>query len=206
MDAEIFNKYKEGTSPFDGETIHTPMPEIKNLDRLKPFYSEKAIEYLISRGSMPLVNLTFEQLKHGINIIFKFLSSNNLIDEIYTCDDWLEHDGCLLKKHLISSEFLQNFLESDNEFNNISWDDYVRKGFFDNKSRWYLRVYINHSKLMEDIKHYYGNFDITLNSIYTAPLKKLLEQELLTELEISKPSKYFDRIIYDDSLKAILDS
>ncbi len=73
MDKEIFNKYKNNEEPFNGETLY-----LKDLMKLS-------------------------DLRKVLIDVIEFLKSERLItSQAYRVWDWLQHDGVLLNKEIIS--------------------------------------------------------------------------------------------------------
>jgi hypothetical protein len=169
MDKEIYARFNELIKPFDGTTLHT---NNKNY-------------------SVPLI-----PLREAIELIFSFLEENKLIEDVYMLEDWLEHDGCLLPKKIISYDFIRTFVKDDNAFYAIRGrDSYVNIGFYDNHNRWYLRVYIIDEDDLRIGQVSGGKFDITIESKWADELKSKIEKSQKLELKLSSPKEYFDHII-----------
>ena len=92
MDKELYNRYKELKSPFNGGVLFTQ------------------------------ADISIENLRRLVEAVIVFLKDNQLINgKIYKVWDWLEHDGYLPSKENISDTFLKEFIKDNNIFYNSRW-------------------------------------------------------------------------------------
>jgi hypothetical protein len=165
MDNEIFNRYKESMSPFDGSTLFT-------------------------NSTIPL-----NKLRKLVRETISFLKRNQLLNcQMYKVWDWFEHDGYLPPKEFISDDFITEFTKDISEFYKYrAGDTYVKLGLYDLYSRWYIRIYIIDEYDLEDGEEVGGTMDISSNEEIIKLLKKYLSNYGYSELYVRDSKSYFEK-------------
>jgi hypothetical protein len=169
LDKEIHKKYENELSPFNGMVLNCTAKE-------KDFIS-------------------LDILRELINLIIEFLSEYSIIDEVYKCFDWQEHDGYLTVKKIVPLCYL-TYLVKDNDtlYSERSEDFLVNIGLFDKQSRWYLRIYIIDEFDLYEGEEKGGRLDITISKEYVDLLKDRLTKLGNLKVEVNKPKDYFEQI------------
>lgn len=165
MDKEIFNRYQDLKTPFNGEVLYTK------------------------------TTISLEDLRKLVQIILNFLRVNNLLNaRVYKVWDWFEHDGYLHHKDTVSEAFLTDLVTTSEQlYLNRSGETNVKLGLYDECSRWYFRIYIIDEYDLKEGEALGGTVDISLNKDIVNLFKKhLLEKEGI-ELECEVPLSYFEK-------------
>jgi hypothetical protein len=170
MNKDFFKRYLSKLSPFDGSTIY-----IESISKL----------------------VDLNQLSQYLNIIVRYLDDKQLIDEIYMCDDWIQHDGYLSPKRKVEKRNLLEFIYDENSlYNGRHGDALVHIAFYDSHNNWYLRIYIDEKVNFESIKKdISGRFDITLSSKYIEDAFNYIDNSISQDIRIMNSYQYFTEII-----------
>lgn len=165
MDNEIFKRYNELMSPFDGSTLYT-------------------------KSNIPL-----NKLRELVQETIKFLKMNHLLNgQVYKVWDWFEHDGYLPSKEIASEDFITEFTKDSSEFyKHRAGDTYVKLGLYDEQSRWYLRIYIIDEYDLDEGEELGGTMDVSSNEEVIQSLKKYLLNYGYAELYEEDSKSYFEK-------------
>lgn len=151
-------------------------------------------------GNVLRINMNGEKVPIGViremvEKIFLYLGRNNLCGKIYKYDDWLQHDGLLFHKERFTYKKLKQILKNNKSFyNSRHGDNLVRRGYYDSRNRWYMRVYVSDMIDLRTGEELWGDFDISISDYHIYKLKKIIENEYPIKLGIEDAYKYFQRI------------
>lgn len=151
-------------------------------------------------GNVLRINMNGEKVPIGVireivEKIFLYLGRNNLCGKIYKYDDWLQHDGLLFHKERFTYKKLKQILKNNKSFyNSRHGDDFVRRGYYDSRNRWYMRVYVSDVKDLKTEEGLWGDFDISISDYHIYKLKEIIENEYSIKLGIEDAYTYFQRI------------
>lgn len=151
-------------------------------------------------GYVLKINMNGEKVSIGViremvEKIFLYLGRNNLCGKIHRYDDWLQHDGLLFYKERFTYKKLKRILKNNKSFYNSRHGDYlVRRGYYDSRNRWYMRVYVSDSIDLKTGEELWGDFDISISDYHIYKLKEILENEYSIKLGIEDAYTYFQRI------------
>ncbi|AQR96544.1 hypothetical protein [Clostridium saccharoperbutylacetonicum] len=163
---------------------------LKNVEKkLTPFDGN------ILRLNMNGEKVPISVIREIVEEIFLYLGRNNLCGKIYRYDDWLQHDGPLFYKERFTYKKLKQILNNNKSFyNSRNGDDLVRRGYYDSRSRWYVRVYILDRIDLKKGEELWGDFDISISDYHIYKLKEIIENEYSVKLGIEEAYTYFQRI------------
>lgn len=107
--------------------------------------------------------MPLEDLQRALVCVVEHLSAMYGQRELWSLEDWHEHDGYLTSGNLIAWEDLASIVRSPAALYEARCaDDYVRRVFFDRPSTFLLRIWVLEED--DDAEMYpgrWGNFDIS---------------------------------------------
>lgn len=141
--------------------------------------------------------IPISDLRILVSEVVEFLSRNNLLSiNIFRVWDWLEHDGYLPNKELITKEFIFELLKDDETFySNRSGDTYVNLGLYDKNFNWYLRIYIIDEFDLNEDQDKSGSFSISMNSDNSKMLNESLNFKKVSRISEMNSYDYFKSVI-----------
>ncbi len=168
MDSEIFHRAINGISPFHQDNLH-----LDNINRLIPL----------------------KEVANTIRVLLNMLKEEQLLDKIYRCKDWFQHDCCLMEKHLIILEEIFTLVkDEENLYKNGAGDDLVNIGLYDGDARWYLRMYVVEGYKLDNGADRLGAFDFSGSDKVIEKLKAYVEENLEFKMVVTTAKNYFESI------------
>ena len=165
MTEELEQRWREGASPFNGQTV--------------TFSSED------------LVPLT--PLRHALLAVVSRLQQGSPDVPLFTLEDWHEHDGYVAGSKPTSWANLFSALASDETLLSLSQGDWdVRRGFFPATCDFYLRVYIP-ADYDNDYPERRGDFDVTCASELANELAEIAARASGLPVASQDAKGFFDR-------------
>ncbi|WP_238916767.1 hypothetical protein [Clostridium sp. YIM B02555] len=181
MKIDIFKNVEKKFAPFDGNILRLNMNGEK---------------------------VPISVIREIVEKIFLYLGRNNLCGKIYRYDDWLQHDGLLFYKKRFTYKKIKRILNDNKSFYNSRNEDYlVRRGYYDSRSRWYVRVYVLDRIYLKKGEELWGDFDISISDYHIHKLKEIIENKYSVKLGIEEAYTYFQRInVANNQLNSSTDS
>jgi hypothetical protein len=170
MDAEFFQRWREGRAPFNGQTV-----------TLKDF--------------VPLATLRIALLQ-----VVQQLQDYRPDAALFRLDDWHEHDGFVKEAEPATWQELDTLLTSEQTLKAASTGEtHVRRGYFPAERDYYLRLYVPgaydnpfHAHDDPDLVDY-GSFDVTCPEPLMRQIVIAVESAGRIDLEVIATQAFFDR-------------